>query len=127
MTLTLDQREAILDSLRAGVGIDAAAKAVRATVADVRAFAADEPAWGAALSKAEAECARIVKAAEWDALVKHSASLVEDVAPKVATETPAKRDAMKRPTAVTDDGAPDWDRFRQEAVDQYGDGLMGLA
>lgn len=145
--VTLDQREAVLDSLRAGVAIEAACKAARTTVANVRAFAADEPSWGAELSRAEAECAKIAKAAEWAVLMKHSASLVEEEAPKVTAELATKRATVaiaydhetgevsdpdigdssgKVPEMVDDDGKPDWELFRESAARDFGPGPFGL-
>jgi len=132
MTLTLDQREAIVDSLTAGVAIDAAAKAVRATVADVRSFAADEPAWGALLAKAEAECAKIEQAAKWDALVKHSATLVEDAKPQAVATVPryiphdpetGEVDDDDVPEIIEDD-SPELERLRLEAA-KFGPGAFG--
>lgn len=132
IVLTLDQREAVVDSLRAGVAIEAACKAARTTVANVRSFAADEPAWGVTFAAAEAECAKVAKAAEWQALMKHSASLVDEVAPKVA-ERPTvaiphdpetgEVDDEDIPDIIEDD-SPELERLRLEAA-KYGPGPFG--
>ncbi len=142
VTLTLDQREAIADSLHAGVTLDAAAKAVRTTVDAARAFAAEAPEWAALLAISEAAQAKIEQAAKWDALVKHSATLVEDVKPQAVAIVP--RTVKHNPDTgevddpeigdssgrvlemVDDDGKPDWQLFRDAAARDFGPGMFGL-
>ncbi len=132
MTLTLDQREAIADSLNAGVDIDAAAKAARTTVTNVRACAVEDPEWGALLASAEAECAKIAKAAEWQALMAHSASLVEDVKPQAVATVPTTIRHDPETGEVDDDDVPDiieddspeLERLRLEAA-KFGPGPFG--
>lgn len=157
MILTTDQADAILESLHAGVSLDRAAKAVRVTVASVRAHAAAEPAWGALLGAAAEACAELNRPAEpapvaaleapakptakdeWARLVAASEAngpREERVSPAAkstraksakAQEDPEIGDSSGTvPQMVDDDGAPDWDQFRDAAARDFGPGPFGL-
>jgi hypothetical protein len=140
VTLTPDQASAILESLHAGVPLDAAAKAVRVKVATVREHAAVDADFAAMLALEEAECAALnaPSAPSWEDLMAASAAI--DAAPveKVATMKTAPVVAPVPPplpfdeetgevladSPIDPDDSPDLEALRLRAA-EYGPGAFG--
>jgi len=100
-----DSRAAILESLRAGVTLAKAARAVRTTEAKVRAEAVDDPDFADALEAAEAEGGWLNASAASEAatVAEHEARRPKNDGPivhRVAEDAPLDVDAVRREAAA---------------------------
>ena len=132
-----DIRAMVLDSTRAGVPLDGrggSARAAGTTVAEVHAAMRDPSEEGRAFARDMAAASE-----EGAAAMVAAARPVASEAPRVTTwgdvagasGERAKEEAAaivrsKRASEATDDGAPDWDSFRELAARKYGPGRTGL-
>lgn len=123
--MTPDQRADILDSLRAGCTLDAAAKASRTTGKTCRDLAAIDPEWRAAMLAAVPD----VEAAPPEPramTLRELAAMQAEEPPPAYVPLEKAQTYVPKPTLAEGEDIPDWEKFAQEAADEFGPGRMGL-